>query len=72
MSDTPITDFEKQTLEEWVKEYDGLMIPEEDKKPWYLVHEVTVKKLERERDEALEEVRKLKIILDYIKKKSNE
>lgn len=29
-------------------------------------------KLERERDEAREEARKLKIILDYIKKKSNE
>jgi len=56
MSDTPITDFEKQTLEEWIKEYDGLMIPEEDKKPWYLVHEVTAKKLERERDELREKL----------------
>ncbi len=56
MSDTPITDFEKQTLEEWIKEYDGLMIPEEDKKPWYLVHEVTAQKLERERNEASEKL----------------
>ena len=52
MSDrpTPVTDFEKQTLEEFVKEYEGTLA--DHLEPWYLVHEVTSKKLERERDEA--------------------
>ena len=58
MSDTPVTDFEKKTLEEFVKEYKGTLV--DNKEPWYLVHEATAKKLERERDTALEQLESVK------------